>query len=80
LFRKMLDAGRLLEEDEREDTGKREARSWTGSEVFTPQDGAAAGRAGTRFQTPTWNDLRGLTPDERRLVLEYFRKINGQRP
>jgi hypothetical protein len=80
LFRKMLDAGRLLEEDEREDTGKREARSWTGSDVFTPQGGTAAGRAGTRFQAPTWNDLRGLTPDERRLVLEYFRKINGQRP
>jgi hypothetical protein len=80
LFRKMLDAGRLLEEDEREDTGKREAKSWTGSEVFTPQGRDASGRAATRFQAPTWNDLRGLTPDERRLVLEYFRKINGQRP
>lgn len=80
LFRKMLDAGRLLEEEEREDTGKREAKSWTGSEVFTPQGSDASGRSANRFQAPTWNDLRGLTPDERRLVLEYFRKINGQRP
>jgi hypothetical protein len=76
----MLDAGRLLEEEEREDTGKREAKSWTGSDVFTPQGTSASGRSATRFQAPTWNDLRGLTPDERRLVLEYFRKINGQRP
>jgi len=80
LFRKMLDAGRLLEEEEREDTGKREAKSWTGTEVFTPAGASAAGRAASRFEPPTWNDLRGLTPDERRLVLEYFRKINGQRP
>lgn len=80
LFRKMLDAGRLLEEDEREDTGKREAKAWTGSEVYTPQGTTGTGRAATRFQPPTWNDLRGLSPEERRLVLEYFKKINGDKP
>jgi hypothetical protein len=80
LFRKMLDAGRLMEEDEREDTGKREAKSWTGTDVFTPQGTSVSGKAGTRFQAPTWNELRGLTPDERRIVLEYFKRINGQRP
>jgi hypothetical protein len=80
LFRKMLDAGRMLEEEEREDTGKREAKSWTGTEVFTPQGTSASGKAANRFQAPTWNELRGLTPDERRIVLEYFKRINGQRP
>jgi hypothetical protein len=45
LFRKMLDAGRLLEEEEREDTGKREAKAWTGTEVFTPSTTPASGRA-----------------------------------
>jgi hypothetical protein len=80
LFRKMLDAGRMLEEEEREDTGKREAKSWTGTEVFTPQGTSASGRAANKFQAPTWNELRGLTPDERRIVLEYFKRINGQRP
>jgi hypothetical protein len=80
LFRKMLDAGRLMEEEEREDTGKREAKSWTGTDVFTPQGTNASGRAANRFQAPTWNELRGLTPDERRIVLEYFKRINGQRP
>jgi hypothetical protein len=80
LFRKMLDAGRLLEEEEREDTGKREAKAWTGTEVFTPSTSSASGRAATRFQPPTWNDLRGLSAEERRLVLDYFKKINGERP
>jgi hypothetical protein len=80
LFRKMLDAGRLMEEEEREDSGKREAKSWTGTEVFTPQGTSASGKAANRFQAPTWNELRGLTPDERRIVLEYFKRINGQRP
>jgi hypothetical protein len=80
LFRKMLDAGRMLEEEEREDTGKRESKSWTGTDVFTPQGNSASGRSANRFQAPTWNELRGLTPDERRIVLEYFKRINGQRP
>ena len=80
LFRKMLDAGKLLEEDEREDTGKRESKPWTGTEVFTPPNVPASGRAATKFQPPAWNELRGLTPEERRLVLEYFKKINAERP
>ena len=80
LFRNMLDAGKLLEEDQREDTGKREAKPWTGTDVFTPQSGSANGKAATKFQSPAWNELRGLTPEERRLVLEYFKKINAERP
>ena len=80
LFRKMLDAGKLLEEDQREDTGKREAKAWTGTDVFTPQGTSASGRAASKYAAPTWNDLRFLTPEERRLVLEYFKKINAERP
>jgi hypothetical protein len=78
LFRKMLDAGRLLEEEEREDTGKREAKPWTGTDVFTPSGANASGKGASRFTPPTWNDLRGLTPEERRLVLEYFKRINAK--
>ncbi len=78
LFRRLLDAGRSLEKDEREDTGKREAKAATGSDVFTPQDANAVGRAAAKFREPTWNELRGLTPDERRAILDYFKTINGQ--
>lgn len=78
LFRKMLDAGLSLEnEDEREDQGKREAKPWTGTEVYNPGTAAVSGKAASRFQAPTWNDLRGLTPEERRLVLEYFKRLNA---
>lgn len=80
LFKRMLDAGRVLEEDERDDSGKREARSWSGSEVFRPSDSEVRGRDAIRFRPPTWEELRGLSPDERRMVLEYFRRLNGTRP
>ena len=80
LFRRLLDAGRSLEKEEREDTDKREAKAATGDERFDPGRGAASGRAGTRFREPTWNDLRGLTADERRAILEYFKRINAEKP
>jgi hypothetical protein len=33
--------------------------------------------AGTpRFRYPTWEELRALSPEQRRLVLEYFRRLN----
>jgi hypothetical protein len=80
LFRKMLDAGRLLEEDERDDSGKREARSWMGGDVYKPGAAALPSREALRFRPPSWEELRGLGPEERRIVLEYFRKLNGGRP
>ena len=43
-------------------------------------DGPQSGKAANKFEPPTWNDLRGLGPDERRLVIEYFRRLNGKSP
>jgi len=80
LFRRMLDAGRTLERDEREDNGKREAKAATGNELFLPPNASANGKAASRFAMPNWNDLRGLTPEERRLVLDYFKRINAEKP
>jgi len=80
LFRRMLDAGRTLERDEREDNGKREAKAATGNELFLPPNANANGKAASKFAMPNWNDLRGLTPEERRLVLDYFKRINAEKP
>ena len=80
LFRRMLDAGRTLERDEREDNGKREAKAATGNELFLPPNASASGKAASKFAMPNWNDLRGLTPEERRLVLDYFKRINAEKP
>jgi len=80
LFRRLLDAGRSLQKDEREDTNKREATSAKGGNEFRPDNVSASGRAGTKFREPTWEELRGLSADERRAILEYFKRINAQNP
>ena len=46
--------------------------------MFTPSGANATGKAASKFRAPTWNELRGLTPEERRLVLEYFKRINAK--
>ncbi|HEU4563952.1 MAG TPA: hypothetical protein VFS05_04850 [Gemmatimonadaceae bacterium] len=79
LYHKLLDAGLTLEKDEREDTGERESQTATTTETITPGT-QASGRAAVRWREPTWSELRGLTADERRAVLEYFKRINAQQP
>ncbi len=76
LYRRLLDAGRLLEQDERDDQGPREARSGSGQGQGNVV-GSASGKNASKFVPPTWNELRGLGPEERRLVIEYFRRINS---
>jgi hypothetical protein len=76
LFRRLLDAGRSLEKEERDDSGKREATSATGNDVFSPT-GKVDARAAIKFRPPTWQELRGLSPDERRAILDYFTRINS---
>ncbi len=79
LYRRMLDAGRFLEQEERDDQGPRESRAGDGRGA-TRATGAMSGKDGVRFAPPTWNDLRGLSADERRLVYEYFRRLNATPP
>jgi hypothetical protein len=76
LFRRLLDAGKSLEKEERDDTGKREAKSATGSDAFAPGAKVDA-RAAIKFRPPTWQELRGLSADERRAILDYFTRLNS---
>ena len=76
LFRRLLDAGKSLEKEERDDTGKREAKSATGSDAFSP-NGKVDARAAVKFRPPTWQELRGLSSDERRAILDYFTRLNS---
>ena len=78
LFKKMLDAGRSLEKEDREESEKREAKAATDPKQFTPQTPPGKAKDATRFREPTWDELRGLTADERRIILEYFKKLNGR--
>jgi hypothetical protein len=76
LFRRLLDAGRSLQKEERDDSGKREATSAKGDETFTPTDKVDA-KAAIRFRPPSWQEMRELSPEERRAILDYFTRINS---
>ena len=78
LFHRLLDAGLSLQKDEREDTGKRESESATNAEAVAPTNTNATGRASLKYPEPTWNELRGLSAEERQSVMEYFKRINAE--
>jgi len=80
LYHRLLDAGRTLSNDEPDETKERISRSATGDSVHIPDVlKAGATGAGPRLRYPTWEELQKLTPEQRRLVLEYFRKLNAPR-
>ncbi len=77
LYRKLLDAGRSLSGDEPDEQKERTSRSALGDSVHIPA-ALLPGAAGTgpKVRYPTWDELTGLTPEQRRMVLEYFRRLN----
>ncbi|HET7791712.1 MAG TPA: hypothetical protein VFK78_13040, partial [Gemmatimonadales bacterium] len=81
LYRRLLDAGRTLSGDEPDESQPRVSRSAQNDSVHTPGvllPGATG--AGPKVPYPTWEALSGLTPEERRLVLDYFRRLNAAKP
>ena len=78
LYRRLLDAGRTLSGEEPDERRERVSRS--ASDSLRSRDAARAPPgafdAAARMRYPTWEELRGLTAQERRLVLEYFRRLN----
>jgi hypothetical protein len=74
LFRKMLDAGRTLEGEERDERKERQSTSATNAEVRLPP--ALRGRlGGPAVAVPAWEVLQRLSPESRRMVAEYFRRL-----
>ncbi len=53
-----------------------EAKSATGGDVFSP-NGKVDARAAVKFRPPTWQELRSLSADERRAILDYFTRLNS---
>ncbi|HXI34559.1 MAG TPA: hypothetical protein VNH63_10795, partial [Gemmatimonadales bacterium] len=77
LYRRLLDAGRTLTGQEPDEQRERVSRPATGDSVHIPavlRPGATGSAPALRY--PTWEELSRLTPDERRLVLDYFRRLN----
>ena len=80
LYHRLLDAGHTLEQDERDSSAKRVSQSATGREQFTPPTAPVTGKSATRYQEPSWSELRGLSADERQLVIDYFKRLNADAP
>jgi colicin import membrane protein len=76
LFRRMLDAGRTLQGEEEDDKKERESTTATEGEVrLPPALRARLENDEGRPRPPTWEELQALSPEERRLVLDYFRRL-----
>jgi hypothetical protein len=81
LYRRLLDAGRTLSGQEPDEQKDRVSRAATGDSVHVPallSPGATG--AALRLRYPTWEELARLTPEQRRIVLEYFRLLNAAKP
>ncbi len=79
LFRRLLDAGRSLRNDEEEQREERVSESADPSVVQIPQNATVRPDV-PRYRVPTWDQLRALSPEARRLILDYFRRLNERRP
>ena len=78
LFRRMLDAGRTLqgrEEDERKERQSTTARA--DSVHLPPALRARLVGDDDRLRVPSWEELQQLSPEERRLVVDYFRRLSA---
>jgi hypothetical protein len=78
LYRRLLDAGRLLRGPEADDERERRATTATPGRVLLPT-GERPRDPGPRYRFPTWEELQGLSPADRRAVLDYFRTLNDAR-
>ena len=79
LFRRLLDAGRSLRNDEEDEREERVSEAADPTNVRLPGAGAVTPDT-PRYPVPTWEELRGLSPEARRLILDYFRRLNERRP
>jgi hypothetical protein len=77
LFRRMLDAGRTLQGKEEDELKERESTTARGDTVRLPPALRARVTADDgRLRVPTWDELQRLSPEERRLVVDYFRRLS----
>lgn len=74
LFRQLLDAGRTLEQDP--DPNRRESRTAVPGELAAPAELPEGALAGPRYPYPGEAALRSVSPAARRLILDYFDRLN----
>ncbi|MBK9068330.1 MAG: hypothetical protein IPL76_15850 [Gemmatimonadetes bacterium] len=76
LFRRMLDAGRTLQGQQEDEKQERQSTTANGDSVRLPPSLRRRLSADeSALRVPTWEELQALSPDERRRVVEYFRRL-----
>jgi hypothetical protein len=77
LFRRMLDAGRTLQGREEDEKKERQSTTATDDSVHLPPALRARLQGdGEQVRVPSWEELQQLSPEERRLVVDYFRRLS----
>lgn len=80
LFRRMLDAGRTLQGREEDEKKERQSTTATDDSVHLPPALRATLMGNEdRIRVPTWEELQRLSPEERRLVVDYFQRLSEDR-
>jgi hypothetical protein len=81
LFRRMLDAGRTLQGHEEDEKKERQSTTATNDSIHLPPAlRARLEDEHRRLRVPTWEELQQLSPEERRLVVDYFRRLSQPSP
>jgi hypothetical protein len=81
LFRRMLDAGRTLQGREEDQKKERQSSTATDDSVHLPAALRARLQGEDRqLRVPPWEELQQLSPEERRLVVDYFRRLSQPSP
>src|SRR5206468_11506924 len=77
LFRRMLDAGRTLQGREEDEKKERQSTVATDDSIHLPPALRAKLMGDDdRLRVPSWEELQQLSPEERRLVVDYFRRLS----
>ncbi len=74
LFRRMLDAGRTLQGQQEDEQKERESTAANDDDPRLPP-ALRARLDDDRPRVPSWEELQRLSPEERRLVVDYFRRL-----
>ncbi len=81
LFRRMLDAGRTLQGQEEDERKERQSTTAKDDSVHLPPAlRAKLMDESQRLRVPSWDELQQLSPEERRLVIDYFRRLSEGSP
>ncbi len=78
LFKRMLDAGRTLQGEEKDDKKERESVTAKGDSLSVPAPLRRLLDRSGQIRFPTWEDLQRLSPEERRIVTDYFRRLTAK--